>query len=383
MRYEIRKLHEVFTIKKGKKPDLHAVEEAGDIPYLVAKVMRGAQEPDWVRRDDPNAVLVTEDEAIIICDGSNSGEVFSGFSGALSSTMAKIEPKVPIDHVFLRRFLESNAELFAGTKTGAAIPHLDQDAMFNLEIPLPPLPEQRRVVRLLDEAFEKIAIAKANAEKNLQNALALFENQLETVFTQPDATAKELNLSAVCDITSKLVDPRDIAYRSLIHVGAGNIRSKTGEFVNLLEAKDEALISGKFLFDKTMILYSKIRPNLMKVARPNFDGLCSADIYPLSPDEKVITRGYLYYLLLTDDFTEFAVNGSARAGMPKVNRNHLFQFSFLLPAMEKQEIAVEKLDALRVETHRLSDLFRQKCTALGRLKQAMLMQAISGELAVA
>ena len=383
MRYEIRKLHEVFTIKKGKKPDLHVVKEEGDIPYLVAKVMRGAQEPEWVRRDDPNAVLVTEDEPIIICDGSNSGEVFSGFSGALSSTMAKIEPKVPIDRVFLRRFLESNAELFAGTKTGAAIPHLDQDAMFNLEIPLPPLPEQRRVVRLLDEAFERIDIAKANAEKNLQNALALFDNQLETAFTQPDATAKELNLSAVCDITSKLVDPRDIVYRSLIHVGAGNIRSRTGEFVNLLEAKDEALISGKFLFDKTMILYSKIRPNLMKVARPNFDGLCSADIYPLSPDEKVITRGYLYYLLLTDDFTEFAVNGSARAGMPKVNRNHLFQFAFLLPAMEKQEIIVEKLDALRVETHRLSDLFWQKCTALGRLKQAMLLQAISGELAVA
>ena len=151
MTYEIRKLREVFAMKKGRKPELHATKKPGDIPYLVAKVMRGAQEPEWVRRDDPTAVHVTEDEAIIICDGSNSGEVFSGFAGALSSTMAKIEPRVPIAQTYLRRFLESNAELFAGTKTGTAIPHLDQDAMFNLEIPLPPLAEQQRIVRLLDE----------------------------------------------------------------------------------------------------------------------------------------------------------------------------------------------------------------------------------------
>ncbi len=151
MTHEIRKLREVFAMKKGRKPELHATKKPGDIPYLVAKVMRGAQEAEWVRRDDPTAVHVTEDEAIIICDGSNSGEVFSGFAGALSSTMAKIEPRVPIAQTYLRRFLESNAELFAGTKTGTAIPHLDQDAMFNLEIPLPPLAEQQRIVRLLDE----------------------------------------------------------------------------------------------------------------------------------------------------------------------------------------------------------------------------------------
>jgi len=184
MTFETRKLREVFAIKKGRKPELHAVKKPGDVPYLVAKVMRGTQEPEWVRSDDPSAVHVTKDEAIMICDGSNSGEVFSGYSGALSSTMAKIEPKVPIDQAYLRRFLESNAELFAGTKTGTAIPHLDQDAMFNLEIPLPALHEQQRIARLLDGAFEGIAIAKSNAEKNLQHARVLFEGYLQSVFTQ-------------------------------------------------------------------------------------------------------------------------------------------------------------------------------------------------------
>lgn len=183
MTYEIRKLRDVFTIKKGRKPELHPVKEPGDVPYLVAKVMRGSQEPEWVRRDDPNAVRVTEDEAIIICDGSNSGEVFSGFSGALSSTMAKIEPRVPIDQTYLRRFLESNAELFAGTKTGTAIPHLDQDAMFNLGIPLPPISEQQRIVQMLDEAFEGIANAKVNAEKKLEALDELKDSLLHRAFS--------------------------------------------------------------------------------------------------------------------------------------------------------------------------------------------------------
>jgi type I restriction enzyme S subunit len=167
MTFEIRPLGEIFTIKKGRKPTLHLVKKPGDVPYLIAKVMRGVQDPEWVRPDDPNAVHVTANEAIIICDGSNSGEVFSGFTGALSSTMAKIEPKVLIDQTYLRRFLESNLELFAGTKTGTAIPHLDLESMFKLSIPLPPLPEQQRIVRLLDEAFEGMATAETLAEQKL------------------------------------------------------------------------------------------------------------------------------------------------------------------------------------------------------------------------
>ena len=123
----------------------------------------------------------------------------------------------------------------------------------------------------------------------------------------------------------------------MIHVGGANIESVTGELRNLRTAREEGLKSGKFFFDETMVLYSKIRPYLMKVARPQFPGLCSADVYPLSPDRSQLDRDYLFYLLLTTEFTTFAVAGSARAGMPKVNRDHLFSFRLLVPSLPEQQ----------------------------------------------
>ena len=84
--------------------------------------------------------------------------------------------------------------------------------------------EQQRIVGLLDEAFAGIAIAQANAEKNLQNARALFESHLQSVFTQRGNGWMEKKLSEVCAITSTLVDPRKKEFLDLTHVGAGNIR---------------------------------------------------------------------------------------------------------------------------------------------------------------
>lgn len=133
-------------------------------------------------------------------------------------------------------------------------------------------------------------------------------------------------------------------YQDMIHVGGANIKAETGELLDLKTARQEGLKSGKFVFDETMVLYSKIRPYLMKVARPDFEGLCSADIYPLSPDPLVLDRGYLFHHLLSPQFTEFAVAGSARAGMPKVNRDHLFTFRLPVPPLAEQQRIAGVLD---------------------------------------
>jgi len=249
-----------------------------------------------------------------------------------------------------------------------------------LEIVYPTHLEQRRIVGILDEASEGIATAKANAEKNLQNARALFESHLHSVSTQRGPGWAEKKLSEVCAITSTLVDPRKKEFLDLTHVGAGNIESKTSFFVDLKTAREEGLISGKFLFDESMVLYSKIRPYLMKVARPDFSGLCSADMYPLAPFPKEITRDYLFHLLLSKDFTDYAIQGSARAGMPKVNREHLFEFKVWLPAVKKQKELATKLDRLHEETQRLAKIYDRKLTALEELKKSLLHQAFTGKI---
>jgi type I restriction enzyme S subunit len=293
-----------------------------------------------------------------------------------------LRPKPGIDYKFL--FYSLFAERFSGQmeslQKGASYPAVTDGEVKAQVIPLPPLPEQHRIVAILDEAFDGIATAKANAEKNLQNARALFESHLQSVFTERGDGWVEKKLDEVCAITSKLVDPRKDQFVDLTHVGAGNIESQTGGFVDLKTAREEGLISGKFVFDESMVLYSKIRPYLMKVARPDFNGLCSADMYPLTPLPNEITRNYLFHLLLSKPFTDYAIQGSARAGMPKVNREHLFEFRVWLPSVEMQEELSAKLDALSEETQHLESLYQQKLSALNDLKKSLLHQAFSGLL---
>ena len=245
---------------------------------------------------------------------------------------------------------------------------------------IPPLPEQECIVAILDEAFEGIDRAIANTEKNLANSRELFESYLNAIFTQKGDGWEEKKLEDICSITSKLVDPRQPDFLDLPHVGAGNMISMTGELIEVKTAREEELKSGKFLFDETMVLYSKIRPYLMKSCRPEFSGLCSADVYPLLPNNGQLNRDFLFHLLMSRNFTNYAIAGSERAGMPKVNRDHLFRYSTWIPSLSEQINIAQKIDEIASESQRLETIYKQKNAALHELKQCILQKAFTGEL---
>ncbi len=226
--WQKKRLGEVCEIIKGRKPALKKKPLNDDLPYLVAKVMRGSKEAEYASLKDRNSILVNESETIIICDGSNSGEVFTGFRGILSSTMGKISKKTEIDDNYLQAFLTSTFEVFNGAKSGAAIPHLDKEAFYQLEFPLAPLPEQQRIVAILDEAFDAIAIAKTNAEKNLHNTRTLFESQLQSIFAESWQTCELVKLS---DLSSNITDgdhlPPPKSSKGVPFITIGNIAKET------------------------------------------------------------------------------------------------------------------------------------------------------------
>ena len=118
----------------------------------------------------------------------------------------------------------------------------------------------------------------------------------------------------------------------------------------------------------------------MKVVRPDFQGLCSADIYPLLTISNQMLQNYLFYLLLTPGFTRYAIQGSARAGMPKVNRPHLFAFRCKVPSLEEQSTIVNKFDEISTETKKLETIYQQKLADLEELKKSILQKAFAGGL---
>ncbi|MEO6832550.1 MAG: restriction endonuclease subunit S [Chitinophagaceae bacterium] len=367
--WEIKKLGDVIEIRNGKNQK-EVLSETGQYPILGSggNVMGYASD-----------YICEAGTTIIGRKGNISKPIFIAERFWNVDTAFGLYPKNDLPNKFV--FYTCLNIDFGSMNRGTTIPSLVKTELLQIPLLVPKsVAEQRRIVAILDEAFAAIAQAKANAEKNLQNAKELFESYLQGVFEKKGEGWEEKTLGEVCEISSKLIDPKKTEFQELIHVGAGNIESRKGTLIELRTANEENLISGKFLFDETMILYSKIRPYLMKVVNCNFKGLCSADIYPLLPFKEKLNKDFLYHLLLTKDFTDYAILGSQRAGMPKVNREHLFAFKFYLPSVKTQQTIVRQLDALSLETKKLEVMYQQKISDLEELKKSILQKAFSGEL---
>jgi len=266
-----------------------------------------------------------------------------------------------------------------GDKAGATRQALTKAQLQTFQIPVPSLEEQKRIVAVLDQAFAALDRARALAEANLADSEELFQAFKSSLMEHPGGTTEKVTLAQVATIESKLVDPRDPLNLDLPHLGAGNMISGSDVLVDVQTAREEGLKSGKHHFDSQTVLYSKIRPYLMKVARPDFDGLCSADVYPLTPAAN-LDRNYLFHLLLGRNFTDYAISGSDRAGMPKVNRNHLFSYSFDMPEMAIQINIAERIDSAMQLRQSLSDAYSAKLAEIAKLRQSLLQKAFSGQL---
>jgi type I restriction enzyme S subunit len=179
-------------------------------------------------------------------------------------------------------------------------------------------------------------------------------------------------LTAVQPATGQ-VDPLREPYRSMILVAPDHIESGTGRLLERRTAAAQGAISGKYLFHSGDIVYSKIRPYLQKAILADFDGMCSADMYPLTP-AKDVCSAYIFAVLLSYDFTSFAVSVSARSGIPKINREELAEYVLGLPSLPEQRAiaaALSDMDALIAALTRLIAKKRD-------LKQAAMQQLLTG-----
>ena len=383
--WEKKKIGEVCNLCQGLAINIktkHYLVEKSDLPLLRIKDLKNNTVEQYVDPINyPKSCLVNDKDLIYTRTGQ-IGLVFTGKFGILHNNSFKIVPNKSLLKEYLFWFLQSdefkNKIIKLSSRT--AQPDITHKIFKEQIIFVPPLSEQKQIVAILDEAFEGCDRAIRNTEKNLASARELFESYLNAIFTQKGDEWEEKKLEDICSITSKLVDPRQSDFLDLPHIVAGNIIPLTGGIIEVKTAREEELKSGKFLFDETMVLYSKIRPYLMKACRPDFSGLCSADVYPLLPNDGQLDRDFLFHLLMSRNFTDYAISGSDRAGMPKVNRDHLFRYSIWIPNLLEQIKIVQKIDEIARETQRLETIYRQKLAALKELKQSILQKAFTGEL---
>ncbi|HHR5848893.1 TPA: restriction endonuclease subunit S [Providencia alcalifaciens] len=241
-----------------------------------------------------------------------------------------------------------------------------------------PLPtskaEQEKLGFFIDSVDELITLhtQKLNALKDHKKGLMqqLFPAEGETVPKlrfpefQGEGEWVKKPFEGVIEIASGQVNPTKPPYCDMPHIGGENIESDSGKILNVSTAKDLNLISGKYVFDESYILYSKIRPALNKVASPNFKGICSADIYPIRPATDELLKGFLFYLLLSKEFLDYAKKHSDRGKIPKVNREALMAYIASLPAPDEQRQIAEFLcsidDLLASQTRKVEALKAHK-----------------------
>jgi type I restriction enzyme S subunit len=429
--WQAKRLGDVCEIIKGRKPALKTTATDGDLPYLVAKVMRGSKEAEYASVKDRNSITVEESETIIICDGSNSGEVFTGFRGILSSTMGKIAKKAEIDDDYLRAFLASTFDVFNGAKTGAAIPHLDKEAMYQLQFPFPPLAEQQRIVGLLDEAFEGLATAKANAEKNLQNARALFESALNAAI-QGELIPQDSRDDSVAELIDQIEKARNVAITQgrakaeksepLERKMDGVIKlPRTWKWAQLesltvcisdgVHKKPHYVSTGvPFITVKNLTAGPSISfEELNYVTREDHEEFIKRT-HPEKGDILITKDGTIGVVRLIDTDIEFSIFVSVALIKPVMRElapylvyalrascvqsqivpqgaalKHLYlvdlrRLAIPLPPLKEQKRIVAALDALSEETQNLARLYERKHAALEALKKSLLQQALTGVL---
>lgn len=233
-----------------------------------------------------------------------------------------------------------------------SIPGLNRDDLYDTLIKLPSFEEQKRIADILDKA-DGICQKREQAIKLADDFLrATF---LE-IFPQLDDCGNRVKLGDIVTLDAPMVDPREDKFIDLIHIGPDRIEKNTGLLLSALTAREENLISKKFLFDENYVLYSKIRPYLKKCAIPDFGGLCSADMYPVKPISGKTNREFIWQLLLSDFFTKYTETLPDRANIPKLNRKELLSFELSLPSIPLQE----KYKAIVQKTNRVKLIMRKQ-----------------------
>ncbi|EGQ7948831.1 restriction endonuclease subunit S [Vibrio parahaemolyticus] len=296
--------------------------------------------------------------------------------GIINQALLKLTPNCNLDIAYFMHWLKSESFQFqlGLSSHGAAIKNVASvKVLKELEIPLPPLEEQKRIAAILDKAH-------AIRQKRKQ-AIDLADEFLRSVFLDMfgeylGASSNVVSFGDVTKLDAKMVDPTLAEYTNLLHIGPDRIEKRTGEILPALTAREEGLKSKKFLFSEQYVIYSKIRPYLRKAAIPDFVALCSADMYPIKPVESKVTREFIWALLLSDFFDNYVCTLPDRASIPKLNKKELAAFQFSLPPYEE----IQKFSDIAKETLKNKTTQQAHQSDAKSLFNALSQKAFSGQL---
>ena len=300
-------------------------------------------------------------------------------------------PRNDLDAKFLFYFIKANVPLLESLGTGATFKELSGGKLASVEIPLPPLAEQKRIVGLLDEAFAGIDEGKAKAEANQQKATAVFESHLQSLFAIDSPNWARAKLSSLTTKIGSGATPRggEESYKdegvSLIR--SLNVHDYGFKYAKLafLDAVQAEELSGVTVQENDVLLNitgaSVARCTI--VPRGVLPARVNQHVAIIRPMPEKVCSAFLHYLLISQPYKSRLLETGEEGGSTRqaITKAQLLEFTISHPvSVETQQAIAKHLDEIREQTRRLSQLHKQRLDALTALKQSILSQAFAGEL---
>lgn len=369
--WELKTIGDVCVSASSNVSQNKLVDDEGDYPIFGASGL--IKKVSFYHRDKPYLSIVK--------DGSGVGRVtkMDAYTSVIG-TLQYILPKENIDLDYLNYSLMSVD--FKKYVAGAAIPHIYFKDYKNEPFLWMPLPEQQRIVSILDECFTAIAKAKANAEQNLKNAKELFESYLQGVFEKKGDGWEEKIIKEVCELKSGTTISTNLerSEGDVLYVKVGDMTLPENEveintssrFVYRAEIKANQIIpNGAIIFPKRGGAIATNKKRI--IIKPTIVDLNTMAIIPGNK----IDADYFFHWFQLIDLNSIS-NGTS---IPQINNYSFDDVKIPFPkSKETQQTIVRQLDALRAETQKLEAVYQKKIADLEELKKSILQKAFAGEL---
>ena len=343
-----------------------------------------------------NQIIKKNDVIIVTSTGSIKVIGRAGVSAldyedvAFGAFLTLARPNEKANKSFVNQYFQSSLyrERIRQLASGVNINNIRIEYITESPFPLPPtLDEQQRIVNRIESMFAKLDEAKEKA----QNVVDGFETRkaaiLHKAFTGEltvkwrkengvsDDSWVEKRFDEVAEIKSNLVDIAE--YQDFPHIAPDNIEKKTGVLLEYHTVAEDKVTSGKHRFYAGQILYSKIRPYLSKVIIVDFDGVCSADMYPI--EAKGNTK-FLWYQMLSNEFLDKASNSGSRSVLPKINQKELSIIPMRICSLPEQQEIVRILDTVLEKESRAKEAAQTVLDQIALLKKSILARAFRGKI---
>jgi len=295
-------------------------------------------------------------------------------------------PSKALDHRFLYYYLFGSVDLLNELGTGATFKELSGGKLKEVSIPIPPLPEQKCIVAILDEAFAGIDTAISNTAKNIENAREMAASSLSLILVH-EAGARDIALedavTADCTLSYGIVQPGDDVPDGMPIVRPTDLGAQV---IGLdgLKRIDPSLAAGykrTTLKGGDLLLCVRGSTGVLSQAAAELAGAnVTRGIVPIRFNPSVLKQDLGYFLLRSADVQKAIREGTYGAALMQINIRDVRKITLRIPRSDRQDGLLAKMQEVVANGENLLNVYQRKLASLLALKQSILHRAFAGDL---